>query len=291
MTQKKNSLGRGLSALLGDPDTDIMTKDFGLSSYGQQSSKVSINQIEPNPFQPRKNFEEEALQELSKSIAAQGIIQAITVRKLNTDKYQIVSGERRFRAAQLAGLLEVPVTVIIASDKDMLEKALVENIQREDLNPMEIAESYQRLITECKYTHEELSDKVGKTRTVITNFLRLLRLPEEIQQGIIESKISMGHARALLGLNDTDSQIRLYHEIITENMNVRNVEDTVRNIASQRQNKENPKGVKDKRVGENLLTRHGRKVIIKRNDEGNGSILVPFNSDDDMNDIIRLLNS
>ncbi|MDP4266754.1 MAG: ParB/RepB/Spo0J family partition protein [Bacteroidota bacterium] len=294
MIQKKNSLGRGLNAILGDPETDIMSRDPGISTIGQ-STKIDITQIEPNPFQPRKNFDEEALLELSKSIAAQGVIQAITVRKLNQHKYQIVSGERRFRASQLAGLTEIPVTIIVASDKEMLEKALVENIQREDLNAVEVAESYQRLIDECKYTHEALSEKVGKSRTVITNFLRLLKLPIEIQQGIIENKISTGHARALISLNDYNAQIKLYNDIIQNNLNVRSVEDSVREL---NQKKDKPEKViikkevslKQQQIRDDISSRLGRNVTIKKNNDGNGNILIPFNSDEDLESILELLN-
>ena len=208
MAKKKRALGKGLSALLKNPDTDITTNE-SIANTNQvvgSVSEIKIEQIEVNPFQPRTDFDQDALQELAISIKELGIIQPLTVRKLGYDKFQLISGERRFRASQLAGLKTVPVYIRIANDQAMLEMALVENIQREQLNPVEIALSYQRLIDECKLTQEKMSERVGKKRSTITNYLRLLKLPAEILAALRDESISMGHARALAGLEQADHQ-------------------------------------------------------------------------------------
>src|SRR4051812_34249358 len=208
MTTKKPALGRGLSALLENAKTDITTKNIGENAAVVNSvATIRVQQIETNPFQPRTNFEETALQELSDSIRQHGIIQPITVRKLGYDKYQLISGERRFRASQLAGLTSVPAYIRIANDQGMLEMALVENIQRENLDAIEVAISYKRLIDECDLTQEQLSQKVSKQRSTITNYLRLLKLPVEIQLAIRNGDITMGHARALINIENADKQL------------------------------------------------------------------------------------
>src|SRR5688572_16358088 len=223
---KKRVLGRGLSALLENSNTDITTKNIGVAG-GQtvgSISSLSISQIEANPFNPRTNFEAEALNELRDSIKEHGIIQPLTVRKLGRDKYQLISGERRFRASQLAGLEEVPCYIRIANDQNMLEMALVENIQREDLNAIEVSLSYQRLLDECDLTQEQLSQKLGKSRSNIANFLRLLKLPAAVQIGIREGLITMGHARALVTAGDEETQVNLFKKIVAEELSVRDVE-------------------------------------------------------------------
>jgi ParB family chromosome partitioning protein len=226
---KKRALGRGLSALLENSNTDITTKNIGMSGQTVGSiSSLSISQIEANPFNPRTNFEEAALNELSESIKEHGIIQPLTVRKLGRDKYQLISGERRFRASQLAGLEEVPCYIRIANDQNMLEMALVENIQREDLNAIEVSLSYQRLLDECDLTQEQLSQKLGKSRSNIANFLRLLKLPAAIQVGIREGLISMGHARALVTAGDEDRQVELFKQIVSDELSVRDVEALIK---------------------------------------------------------------
>ena len=226
---KKRALGKGLSALLENANTDITTKNIGLESKTVGSiSTISIAQIEANPFNPRTTFEEEQLEELRDSIAVHGIIQPLTVRKLGRDKYQLISGERRFRASQLAGLEEVPCYIRIANDQTMLEMALVENIQRVDLNAIEVGLSYQRLIDECNFTQEQLSKKLGKSRSNITNFLRLLKLPAPIQLGLRGGLISMGHARALVSAGDEDKQLRLFERVIEEELSVRETEALVK---------------------------------------------------------------
>ena len=215
MTVKKNVLGRGLSALLENANTDITSNKLeGEGKVVGAVANIEISQIETNPFQPRTNFEEDALNELAASIKEHGIIQPITVRKLGYDKYQLISGERRFRASQLAGLTNVPAYIRIANDQAMLEMALVENIQREELDAIEVAISYKRLIDECDLTQEQLSQKVSKQRSTITNYLRLLKLPVEIQLAIRNGDVSMGHARALISIENEDTQLDIYNQIV-----------------------------------------------------------------------------
>ena len=298
-TKKRSALGKGLSALLESAETDITSNGGGHGIVGSISN-ISISNIEANPFNPRTNFEKEALQELSDSIRAHGIIQPLTVRKLGRDKYQLISGERRFRASQLAGLTEVPAYVRIANDQTMLEMALVENIQREDLNPIEVALSYQRLIEECDLTQDQLSQKISKGRTSITNHLRMLKLPADIQAGVRNLEISMGHARALVSAGDEATQIALFQRVIKEKLSVRDIEALIRGeeIASS-SGKE--KGASKKSVvipisnneyvfKEHLSDQLATKVDIKKSDNGSGRIIVNFNSEVDLNRIMELLN-
>ncbi len=231
MSTKKNALGRGLSALLENANTDITNNKLeGEGKVVGAISNIEISKIEANPFQPRTNFEEDALNELASSIKEHGIIQPVTVRKLGYDKYQLISGERRFRASQLAGLTSVPAYIRIANDQAMLEMALVENIQREQLDAIEVAISYKRLIDECNLTQEQLSQKVSKQRSTITNYLRLLKLPIEIQLGIRNSDISMGHARALINIENPEKQLEIFNHIILNNLSVREAEDLARGV-------------------------------------------------------------
>ncbi|HZX62867.1 MAG TPA: ParB/RepB/Spo0J family partition protein, partial [Bacteroidales bacterium] len=211
MQGKKKALGRGLSAILESPETDITSRDISGEYVVGAIAHIAVEKIEPNPFQPRMQFNEEELAELTLSIQAQGIIQPITVRKLGYDKYQLISGDRRLKAARLAGLTEIPAYIRVANDEQMLELALVENIQREELNPLEIAISFQRLLDECKLKQEELSQKIGKDRSTIANYIRLLKLPTEIQIAIRDKKISMGHARALITIDDVKTQLVILH--------------------------------------------------------------------------------
>lgn len=298
-TKKRSALGKGLSALLENAETDITSKSNGTGIVGS-ISMLPISSIEANPFNPRTNFEKEALIELSDSIRIHGIIQPLTVRKLGRDKYQLISGERRFRAAQLAKLDEVPAYIRIANDQTMLEMALVENIQREDLNPIEVALSYQRLIDECNLTQDQLSQKVSKSRSAITNFLRLLKLPAPIQVGVKEGKITMGHARALVSAGDEDIQIALFERVVKEKLSVRDIEAILRgeDISSAIDTVPTPKTkstspsiseteyVFKEHLGDRLAT----KVEIKKTPSGKGKIIVNFNSDIDLSRIIDLLN-
>lgn len=296
-TKKRSALGKGLGALLENSDTDITSRS-GTGIVGS-ISMLPIESIEANPFNPRSNFEKEALQELAESIAIHGIIQPLTVRKLGRDKYQLISGERRFRASQLAGLEEVPAYVRIANDQTMLEMALVENIQREDLNPIEVALSYQRLLEECDLTQDQLSQKISKSRSSITNFLRLLKLPADIQAGVRANKITMGHARSLVSAGDEETQVALYNRVVAEKLSVRDIEAILRGeeISTPKENKTKTtaKSVAAISKQENTFKEHlgdrlSTQVEIKKSTSGKGKIIVNFNSDIDLYRIMELLN-
>ena len=288
---RKNALGRGLGALIGEDDRDLL---FEKVSGG---TEIPIESIELNPFQPRSKFNEEALREMAVSIQGIGIIQPITVRETGENKYQLITGERRLRAAKMAGLKRIPAFVRIANDQEMLEMALVENIQREDLNAIDVAISYQRLTEECNLTQEDLSQRIGKKRATVTNYLRLLKLPPEIQLGIKEDKISMGHARALINIEDADTQLKLYYVIIEEDLSVRKVEERARKINKAKQLLEEkgektynlPKEYEDLRI--HLSEFFKTDVDFKRNNKGNGKIVIPFSSDEDLERIIAIFDS
>ncbi|MGB0915272.1 MAG: ParB/RepB/Spo0J family partition protein [Crocinitomicaceae bacterium] len=296
-TKKRSALGKGLSALLESSETDI-TSASGDGIVGSIST-LPISSIEANPFNPRTNFEKEALKELSASIKAHGIIQPLTVRKLGRDKYQLISGERRFRASQLAGLTEVPAYVRIANDQTMLEMALVENIQREDLNPIEVALSYSRLIEECDLTQDQLSQKIAKSRSSITNHLRLLKLPVEIQAGVRSRQITMGHARALVSAGDEVTQVALFERVVAEKLSVRDIEAILRGEDIQSPIQKEDKSPSKVKVSiseseyvfkEHLSDQLATKVDIKKTPKGNGKIIVNFDSENDLNRIMELLN-
>jgi ParB family chromosome partitioning protein len=299
-TNKKPAMGKGLAALLGNPNTDITTKTNSSEVVVGSISTLPVTSIEANPFNPRTNFEKEALEELSQSIAIHGIIQPLTVRKLGRDKYQLISGERRFRASQLAGLSEVPAYIRVANDQTMLEMALVENIQREDLNAIEVAISYQRLIEECSLTQDQLSQKISKSRSSITNHLRLLKLPIEIQAGVRDNVISMGHARALVSAGDETIQIALFSRIVLENLSVRELEQIIKSgsfnppteTTVTTGKKETPAGFSnDQFVFKEYLTdKLSTKVEMKKSSNGTGKIIINFNSEVDLNRIIELIN-
>ncbi|MGQ0829553.1 MAG: ParB/RepB/Spo0J family partition protein [Bacteroidota bacterium] len=303
MTVKKNVLGRGLSALLENADTDITTAKLeGEGKVVGSVSNVQISKIETNPFQPRTTFEEQALNELAASIKEHGIIQPITVRKLGYDKYQLISGERRFRASQLAGLTSIPVYIRIANDQAMLEMALVENIQRENLDAIEVAISYKRLIDECSLTQEQLSQKVSKQRSTITNYLRLLKLPVEIQLAIRNGDVSMGHARALINIENEDKQLDIYNQIVTNNLSVREVEDVVRgvkieitpatkNTAATKTSTKAALTLQQQNIMNDLRALFNTRVQISRETSGKGKILIPFKSDNDLKRILDLLDA
>lgn len=299
MSTKRTALGRGLSALLENADTDVTTKNTnvqGTSGVLGGVALIPLDQIEPNPFQPRTEFDQEALVELSRSIKEQGIIQPITVRKMGYDKFQIISGERRFKASKMAGLTSVPVYVRVANDQGMLEMALVENIQRRDLNALEISISYKRLLDECSLTQEELSDRVGKSRSSVTNFLRLLKLPPEIQAAIRDEKITMGHARAILGVENIDKQLMMYKEILDKQLSVRDVEELARTTGNHSTKEKKSKRQKEQLSFEfnkiqNILTSHfGAKIQLQRAKNGSGKIVIPFDNDEDLNRVLDLLN-
>ena len=289
--KKQPALGRGLGALLTNVDTDIT------SLTGATLGSISllpIHSIETNPFNPREYFQKEALDELAVSIGTHGIIQPLTVRKLGRDKYQLISGERRFRAAQLAGLIEVPAYIRVANDQAMLEMALVENIQREDLNAIEIGISYQRLIEECALTQEQLGEKIAKSRSNVTNHLRLLKLPAAIQAGVRDGLISMGHARALVSVSDEAEQMSRFNQIHEDGLSVRELEQLLKKPKNQAPI--NNLNVSTKLSSlqmvfiEELEKRLAANVSIQKNGKGQGKLIVPFKSDDDFKRIISLLN-
>lgn len=304
MTIKKKALGRGLSALLDHSETDVITRPERNSNGGGNSSEgatigsissIKIEQIETNPFQPRTHFEEEALLELADSIKTQGIIQPITVRKMGYDKYQLISGERRFRASQIAGLTEIPAYIRIANDQAMLELALLENIQRENLDAIEVAISYKRLIEECNLTQEELSEKMSKQRSTITNYLRLLKLPAEIQLGIRDKKISMGHARTLINIEDEEAQLSMYEMMIEKELSVRQVEELVRNYNKKTETAESKSAEKPadslsfehQKLVNDLQTMFSKNIELKKQPNGKGKIVISFSSEEELENIMK----
>src|SRR5688572_2885897 len=287
MTTKKPAMGRGLSALLENAKTDITTRNVGESAAVVNSvATIRVQQIETNPFQPRTNFEENALQELSDSIRQHGIIQPLTVRKLGYDRYQLISGERRFRASQMAGLKEVPAYIRIADDQEMLEMALVENIQREDLDPIEVALSYKRLIDECSLTQEQLSEQVGKQRSTVTKFLRLLKLPAPIQKSLRDREISMGHAKALINIDNEDRQLAIFALAMEEELSVRQIEDLARGEKIKLNPKitrhEKPLTIEDKAVAKKLDAIFDKNYNFKRGANGKGKLTISFNNDTEL---------
>lgn len=290
---KKQALGRGLSALLKDPENDIKSAtDKNADKVVGNIVELDLDSIEVNPFQPRTSFNEESLKELASSIKELGVIQPITVRKLSFNKYQLVSGERRFRASKMVGLETIPAYIRIANDQESLEMALVENIQRQDLDPIEIALSYQRLIEEIEVTQEELSDRVGKNRSTIANYLRLLRLDPIIQTGMRDGFISMGHGRALINLEDLNDQLDIYEKILSENLSVRETEALVRNI-------KNPKAKQAKAKADiPAYAKKGKKqlsdildaqVDVKITKSGKGQMVVSFKNEKDFHRIMSLI--
>jgi len=286
---KRRTLGRGLSALLEDTSTDITsTKNPGSSIPVGRISEIEIEAIEPNPFQPRSTFDELALADLAKSIKELGIIQPVTVRKLGKDRYQLISGERRFRASKIAGLTAVPAYVRVTNDQGMLEMALVENIQRQELDAIEVAISFKRLTEECGLNMEELGVRVGKNRSTVTNYLRLLQLPPEIQLGIRKRRIGMGHARALLGVSDPDEQLALFSEIHENKLSVRAVESRAKNLSGNPTPRKSMKLDKDRSI--KLSEHFGTKVTVKSADQGKGKIEIPFRNKEDLERILGLLN-
>lgn len=294
---KKPVLGRGLSALLSDPTNDIKSvEDKGADKVVGSIIELDINFIEINPFQPRTNFNEETLQELAKSIKEVGVIQPITVRKLEFNKYQLISGERRLRASKLLGLATIPAYIRLANDNESLVMALVENIQRHDLDPIEVAISYQRLIEEISLTQEELSERVGKKRSTITNYLRLLKLDPIIQTGMRDGFISMGHGRALINIDDQDVQSDIYHKVVTQNLSVRDTEALVKKYHESLKPKAE-KGTSSKSFEiaseqkKTFTDFFGAKVDVNVAANGKGKITIPFHSEEDFNRIIKLINS
>ncbi len=288
---KKPALGRGLSALLENAKTDITTRHVGDGAPTVNTvSMIKIADIETNPFQPRSNFEENALQELSDSIKQHGIIQPLTVRKLGYDKYQLISGERRFRASQMAGLKEVPAYIRVADDQAMLEMALVENIQREDLDPIEVSLSYKRLIDECNLTQEQLSEKVGKQRSTVTNFLRLLKLPAPIQKALRDREITMGHAKALINIDNEDRQLAIFALALEQDLSVRQIEALARGekikLTPKVTKVDKPLTMEDKAIDKKLESIFNKSYNFKRSANGKGKITLSFNNDTELSHIL-----
>ena len=295
---KKNVLGRGLGALIADAAEEPLAREVVVSAI----QELNLTDIRPNPFQPRTEFDEEALNELAASIKSIGIVQPITVRAVEEGKYEIVAGERRFRASKLAGLTSIPAYIRKTEDDSLLELALIENIQREDLNAIEVAISYQRLIDECSLTQDQLSERVGKKRATIANYLRLLKLPAQIQLAVRDKKISMGHACAILGIDDPDTQLMIFEQILKYDFSVRKVEEIVREMVNPKPEvpeipEETPeKPAKSNEIGDyielqqHLSRRFNTKVELKRNENGKGKIVIGFKSDAELEKIIELLD-
>ncbi|WP_113654135.1 ParB/RepB/Spo0J family partition protein [Pedobacter namyangjuensis] len=296
--QRKTGLGKGLSALLDDNESvnapaKTATDTFEQTIQVGSISHVNINDIETNPYQPRTEFDQVALNELSESIKVQGLIQPITVRK-NGSTYQLISGERRLRASKLAGLTQIPAYIRSADDQQMLEMALIENIQRENLNAIEVALSFQMMIDECNLKPEQLGERVGKNRTTVSNYLRLLKLPTAIQASIRDGKISMGHARALINVEEVEKQLFIHQEILDKGLSVRKVEELVRSIhhVQVKPIKGVAKGTsfEYQKLQKDLASKFSTKVKLKVNDNGKGAIEIPFVSNEDLNRILELLD-
>ena len=291
---KKQALGRGLSALLKDPQNDIKSaEDKNADKLVGHIVELDLESIEVNPFQPRTSFNEESLRELASSIRELGVIQPITVRKLDYNQYQLVSGERRFRASKLVGLGTIPAYIRIANDQESLEMALVENIQRQDLDPIEISLSYQRLIDEINLTQEQLSERVGKNRSTIANYLRLLKLDPIIQTGMRDGFLSMGHGRALINVEDPQTQLDIYEKILANSLSVRETEKLVKAVQEGKPAEKaapSPALSKDiKKSIKEFSERLGTKVDVKIAKKGNGRLIIPFSSEEDLNRLRKII--
>lgn len=301
---KRNALGRGLGALLNDSvHVNATTAKKAASAAAELPeteelkavNAVKISEIEVNPFQPRTEFDEQALQELADSISVQGLIQPVTVRKMGPRSYQLISGERRLRASKLAGLTEIPAYVRTANDQQMLEMALIENIQRENLNAIEMALSFQRMIDECNLKQEELGDRVSKNRSTVTNYLRLLKLPPVVQSSIRDGQITMGHARALVNVEDAAKLLYIHHQIIEKGLSVRKVEDMVRELQKSpgkksMDAKSSSVSFQVQKIQTDLASKFGSQVKLKVGQNGKGSIEIPFISEDDLGRILEMLD-
>jgi ParB family chromosome partitioning protein len=297
--EKRNALGRGLGALLNNSADIVPNTRNEVASSPQVNdmgsvNEIKISEIEVNPFQPRTEFDEQALIELADSIKLQGLIQPITVRKVNAHSYQLISGERRLRASKLAGLSQIPAYIRTANDQQMLEMALIENIQRENLNAIEVALSFQRMIEECNLKQEELGARVSKNRSTVTNYLRLLRLPPGIQASIRDSEISMGHAKALITISDPVSQLYIHQQILQGGLSVRRVEEMVREMQRSSPKKEGkkpePLSFQVQKIQDDLASRFGARVKLKISGQGKGAIEIPFLSEDDLGRILEMLD-
>jgi len=289
---KTRALGRGLGALLDDSGSDIVSKSLSSpkEDVGGTVSGISISEIEANPFQPRTRFDQEKLDELSASISQLGIIQPITLRKVRQNKYQIISGERRFRASQLAGLTEVPAYIRVANDQTMLEMALVENIQRDNLDAIEVAISYQRLIDECSLTQEALGERVGKKRSTIANYLRLLKLPPQIQKAIMDRVLTMGHARAIINIDDENEQLQLFKEIVKGGLSVRAAEQASKSAKASGVAAKKALPIEYQRIQDNVKRQLDAEVGLKLNAKGKGSLSISFDNEKELKRVLSILD-
>ena len=289
---KTRALGRGLGALLDDSGSDIVSKSLSSpkEDAGGSVSGISISEIEANPFQPRTRFDQEKLDELSASISQLGIIQPITLRKVRQNKYQIISGERRFRASQLAGLTEVPAYIRVANDQTMLEMALVENIQRDNLDAIEVAISYQRLIDECSLTQEALGERVGKKRSTITNYLRLLKLPPQIQKAIMDRVLTMGHARAIINIDDESEQLQLFKEIVRGGLSVRAAEQASKSAKASGVTARKELPIEYQRIQDNVKRQLDAEIGLKVNAKGKGSLSISFDNEKELKRVLSILD-
>ncbi|EFK58397.1 ParB/RepB/Spo0J family partition protein [Sphingobacterium spiritivorum] len=303
--QRKTGLGKGLGALLQNENIEVSRSSSVSESDVMEKGKTSgsinfikVDEITVNPFQPRTDFDEQALQELSESIQLQGLIQPITVRQVGDNAYQLISGERRLRASKLAGITSIPAYVRTANDQQMLEMALIENIQRENLNAIEVALSFQRMIEECNLKQEELGDRVSKNRSTVTNYLRLLKLPPVIQAAIRDGQLSMGHARALINVGEVDKQLYIFKEIIEKGLSVRKAEQLVREVQQAVARKKAPSDKKTaltfqfQKIEDDLASKFASRVKlnVKSSTKGKGAIEIPFESEDDLSRILELLD-
>src|ERR1700753_2202831 len=296
--EKRNALGKGLSALLNDsvnvnPNKNEISTGPEVNSMGSVN-EIKLSEIEVNPFQPRTDFDQEALAELSDSIKLQGLIQPITVRRVNAHKYQLISAERRCRASKLAGLTQIPAYVRTADDQQMLEMALIENIQRENLNAIEVALSFQRMLDECNLKQEQLGERVSKNRSTVTNYLRLLKLPPTIQASIRDGQISMGHAKALITVGDPAKQLYIHKQIIQQGLSVRKVEEMVRMLQRAPVKKEGkqpePLSFQIQKIQDDLASKFSTRVKLKVSNQGKGTIEIPFLSEEDLSRILEMLD-
>lgn len=291
-------MGQGIRALLQNIDEDTETTRINqraADSIINTVAKITLDQIEVNPFQPRADFNQEALEDLANSIRIHGVIQPVTLRKIGPAKYQLIAGERRLRAAKMSGLTEIPSYIRAANDQEALEIALIENIQREDLNAMEISINYQRLIDECTLTHDHLAERLGKNRSTVTNYLRLLKLPPKIQEGLKDGSLSMGHARALIAISEVEKQLYAYNEIKTKGLSVRKTEELVRLLTTGSVQSKTRKGVVAlspvmKRIESQLVDRLETKVRLKQGKGDGGEIVIPYYSDSDLERLIELIS-
>ncbi len=303
MAKPQRGLGKGLSALLGDTNVDIekLRKPVGYINKEVVGTKepqdtadilrIPVDMIEPNPFQPRMSFDKEALEELAESIRTFGLIQPITVRKKSTYKYQIISGERRFKACRIAGMDMIPAYIRDANDQGMLEMAIVENIQRENLDPIEVAMSYQRLIEECMLTQEQMAERVGKKRASVTNYLRLLKLPARVQHDLKVGLLSVGHAKVLLGLDNEELQEEFCDYVIKNDLSVRQLEEKIKKMSGKKEKESKQQNLPDEyyKVLEHIGKFFGNNISLKRSESGKGSMTIRFDSDEEMKSFLKAL--